>query len=168
MPASEQGVTISHHRYSFIPRALCFVTHGQDVLLLKGAPTKKIWANKYNGLGGHIERNETVRQAAVREIAEESGLQLAEVELVGVVNIDPGAGQGIGMFVFRGQAPHRQVIPSGEGLLEWVPIADIHRYDLVEDLHQILPLALQAQRPFFAHYSYNSDDQLVIAIENTP
>lgn len=168
MPANEQGVTISRHRYSFIPRALCFVTHKRDVLLLKGAPTKKIWANKYNGLGGHIERNETIHQAALREIAEESGLQLSEVELVGVVNIDPGEGQGIGMFVFRGQAPHRQVIASGEGTLEWVSIADIHRYDLVEDLHQILPLALQVHRPFFAHYSYNSDDQLVIVLENTP
>src|SRR5260370_42114690 len=64
----------SSPRYSIIPRVLCFVTWMDEVLLLKGAPDKKLWAGKYNGLGGHVERGESGHAAAQREILEESGL----------------------------------------------------------------------------------------------
>ena len=68
MPASDQGVATSQDRYTLVPRVLCFVTSGDEVLLLKGAPGKKIWPGKYNGLGGHVERGESVHAAARREI----------------------------------------------------------------------------------------------------
>lgn len=165
MPASEQGVAKSSGRYSLIPRVLCFLTHGNDVLLLKGAPTKKIWANYYNGVGGHIERNESVRQAAIREIAEETGLQVETVELVGLVNIDTGEAQGIGMFVFRAEAPSRAVIPSVEGELTWVEVSRMLDYPLVEDLKTILPLALTCKNPFFARYFYDAQDRWQIVID---
>ena len=42
-------------RYQVVPRTLCFIIHDDDVLLLRGAPTKRIWPNKYNGVGGHVE-----------------------------------------------------------------------------------------------------------------
>jgi len=53
MPVSEQGLDLS--RYMLIPRVLVFVKRGTSVLLIKGAATKRIWANKYNGVGGHVE-----------------------------------------------------------------------------------------------------------------
>jgi len=56
MPKSEQGVTFD--RYAIIPRTLIFITRegpsGLEVLLIKGAPTKRLWANRYNGVGGHV------------------------------------------------------------------------------------------------------------------
>jgi hypothetical protein len=60
-------------RYSIIPRTLVFLTRDNDVLLLQGAPTKRLWAGKYNGLGGHIEPGETPYQAAVRKLARRPG-----------------------------------------------------------------------------------------------
>ncbi|HLB48576.1 MAG TPA: NUDIX domain-containing protein, partial [Anaerolineales bacterium] len=65
MPATDQG--IRPERYQLIPRVLIFITHGREVLLLKGAPTKRIWASKYNGVGGHVERGEDFISAARRE-----------------------------------------------------------------------------------------------------
>jgi len=65
MPQSNQGVT--NDRYTVIPRTAIFLRRGDLVLLLKGAPTKRLWANKYNGLGGHLERGEDVLSAAKRE-----------------------------------------------------------------------------------------------------
>jgi 8-oxo-dGTP diphosphatase len=47
-----------------IPRVAVFLRRNDSYLLLKGAPTKRLWANKYNGLGGHIERGEDVLSAA--------------------------------------------------------------------------------------------------------
>ena len=52
MPKSDQGVR--NDRYKIIPRTLIFVTRGEQVLLLKGAEHKRLWANQYNGIGGHV------------------------------------------------------------------------------------------------------------------
>lgn len=62
MPSSDQG--INRERYMLIPRMLIFLRRGESVLLLKGAPTKRLWAGKYNGVGGHVERGEDILSAA--------------------------------------------------------------------------------------------------------
>ncbi len=165
MPAADQGVKKSKNRYSLIPRTLNFITHGDDILMIKGAPNKKLWANKYNGVGGHVEAREDIASSAKREILEETGLTVTNPELCGVVNISTGEQQGIVMFVFRAAAATREVIASDEGGLEWIPIADIASYPLVEDLQTIVPKALEADRPtrpFSALYTYNDADELVI------
>ena len=69
MPQSDQGIT--KDRYTVVPRVAIFLRRGDAVLLLKGAPTKRLWANKYNGLGGHVERGEDAMSAARRELLEE-------------------------------------------------------------------------------------------------
>jgi 8-oxo-dGTP diphosphatase len=68
MPKSEQGV--NQGRFSVIPRTLIFITHGDKILLIKGSPFKRLWANQYNGIGGHIEKGEDVLSAARRELRE--------------------------------------------------------------------------------------------------
>ena len=55
MSASEQGADATAGRWLTIPRTLCFVMNGSDVLLMKRSPHKKIFPNRYNGVGGHIE-----------------------------------------------------------------------------------------------------------------
>ena len=74
MNSTEQG-TRAPGRHLVVPRVLIFLTRTtgagvQEVLLLKGAPTKRLWANKYNGLGGHVEATEDVYAAARREVHE--------------------------------------------------------------------------------------------------
>jgi 8-oxo-dGTP diphosphatase len=154
-------------RYQVVPRTLCFVTHGEDVLLLRGAPDKRIWPNKYNGVGGHVEPDEDVHSAALREIREETGLEVHDLRLRGVINIpvDAGNNTGIVVFVFTATAASREVQPSDEGLLEWIGHDQLAKLDLVEDLPTLLPrvLAMGADEPpFFAHYHYDEQDQLVI------
>jgi 8-oxo-dGTP diphosphatase len=150
-------------RYSLVPRALCFVTSGRDVLLLKGAPNKKLWAGKYNGLGGHVERGESVYAAARREIMEEAGLAAIDLQLRGVVTIDVQAGPGIGLFVFTATAPSREVTASAEGALAWVPRDQVAALETVEDLPILLPLLFSlppGAPPFGGHYSYAPDGGL--------
>jgi len=79
MPHSDQGVTAD--RYTVIPRTAIFLRRGDSYLLLKGAPTKRLWANKYNGLGGHVERGEDVLSATRRELLEETDLTLGNTRM---------------------------------------------------------------------------------------
>ncbi len=167
MPKSDQGIDISlkRQRYTVIPRTLVFITRDDRVLLLRGAPTKRIWANKYNGIGGHIERDEDVYTATQREVREETGLDIDDLRLVGLINIDGDQPAGIMLFVFTAQSRSGTPTPSEEGTLEWIERDQLAQIDLVEDLPAILPRALDLPLnapPFFAHYHYDERERLII------
>ncbi|HEX2981277.1 MAG TPA: NUDIX domain-containing protein [Anaerolineaceae bacterium] len=166
MGKAEQGVTTD--RYTMVPRTLVFLTRGDRVLLLKGASTKRIWPNRYNGVGGHIERGENVIASARREVLEETGLKPDDLWLTGVIAIDSGSQTGIMVFVFRGTSHHGETKASNEGQLEWIRLTDLPNLDLVEDVPQLLERVMTKEKgnvPFFARYSYNAADQLVMQFE---
>lgn len=166
MGRDDQGVEKSRGRYHVVPRTLCFVRNGADVLLLKGAPTKRIWANRYNGLGGHVERGEDLYNATLREVQEEAGLTLRELRLAAVVHADGGDPLlGILFFVFTGWSETRDVVPSSEGSLEWCNVGALPVDAMAPDLPVILPRVLSLPAgapPLFLAYSYDENDQLVI------
>lgn len=168
MPRTEQGVEVSlkRNRYTAIPRTLCFITRGRDeVLLLRGAPTKRIWANQYNGIGGHLERDEDILASVEREVREETGLAVEHVVLRGVINVDAGDKVGILVFIFSAEYTHGNLVPSEEGALEWIRRDQLAALPLVPDLRAIVPRILDSAAnasPFFARTYYDESDQLVI------
>lgn len=166
MGREDQGVAVSRGRYQVIPRTLCFVTHDDDVLLLLGGPHKRIWAGRYNGVGGHIEPGEDIYAATLREVAEETGLTVRDVRLRGVVHADAGdPAVGILFFVFTAAADSRDTAPCPDGALAWWPADALPTAKMVEDLPALLPRVLAmgpADPPFFAAYNYDQADRLVI------
>jgi 8-oxo-dGTP diphosphatase len=170
MQSNEQGVReTGRRRYSAIPRTLLFITNttqaGRDLLLLKGAPTKRLWANRYNGLGGHIEANEDVLSAAQRELIEESGLTDVTLTLRGVINIDTGVDEqgprpGVLLFVLVGETQVREVKSTAEGTPEWIPLTQLEDYPLLDDLYAVIPLALADGAIFYGQYSPRADGSM--------
>ncbi len=160
MPVSEQGV--SRARYTLVPRVLIFVRRGTRVLLLKGAPDKRLWAGKYNGLGGHVEPGEDLLSAARRELAEEAGLE-ADLRLCGTVIVDTGQTPGVGLFVFAGEWTGGEPRPSAEGRLEWVETSAVSSLPCVEDLPVLLDAVLRrgpGDPPFSARSFYDAEGRL--------
>ena len=148
-------------RYLTVPRTLCFVLNGDDVLLIRRSLHKRLFPGKVNGVGGHVETGEDVVVSAAREIFEEKGLRVHDLRLAGVVHVDGRLGQtdplpdgtvpGVMVFVFTAQAAGRDICPGDEGDLLWVPLSEVHGLDWVDGDPRLLLLALEARdsrRPF--------------------
>ncbi len=170
MGAKDQGADATEGRWLVIPRTLCFVTHGNDVLLIKRAAHKRVYPGLYNGVGGHLERDEDPLSGAVREIQEETGLDVTNVRLRGIIHVDAGETNGIMVFVFRAEALTREVSATDEGTLEWVSRDRVQQLPLVEDLPILLDKVLESDAEgelFFAHTSYDEADRLIMLFANS-
>jgi 8-oxo-dGTP diphosphatase len=163
MGAKEQGANATQGRWLTIPRTLSFVFNGEDVLLMKRAAHKRVFPNRYSGVGGHVERDEDPLTSARREIEEETGLSVHDIWLRAIYNIDSGEQIGIFLLVFTAYSRTRDVVANSEGTLHWIPQNEILNLDLVDDLPQIIPRILAMQptdAPYFVHVSYDDADEI--------
>jgi 8-oxo-dGTP diphosphatase len=161
MGREEQGVRATS-RYALVPRTLVFLFRGEQVLLVRGASSKRIWPDRYNGIGGHVERGEDPHSAALRELAEETGLEEVALDLAGLITVDVTPERGVLVCVFRGSVRgDPPLVASAEGSLEWVQANSVPRLAHVPDLSALMTQLL-AQRagapPFLARSWYDAED----------
>jgi len=143
---------VDSSRFTLVPRVLIVATRGNDVLLLQRAMHKKLWPGLYNAPGGHVEQGETPAEAAVRELAEETGLQADALTLRGLLIGDAvGELPGVMVFIYHAQVSGQLHARNAEGVPHWIPRAHLPHIPTLPDLPQILNLTLD-QDAFFYIY----------------
>lgn len=162
MQWSDQGASRAG-RHTVIPRTLCFLRHENHLLLLRGAPNKRLWAGQLNGIGGHIEPGETPLEGAYRELREEAGIVPSDLALRAVVHVSSDHHEpGVLLLVYLGSAPSRAVCAGPEGEPVWCDLEHLPWPEMVGDLPSLLPLLLDDDRPgiIYGEYRANPDGSM--------
>lgn len=164
MKISEQG--FNPNRYKVIIRTLIFIFYKDEILLLLGASDKKIWANLFNGIGGHVEPGEDIYSAAQRELLEETGITCDSLKQNGTIIIDINNSEGIEIHIFSGNVKSKNIVSSKEGELHWIPITQLNNYPLVEDLYKIIPMVLDPEIEYISGLYQYDEEKLVMKFNN--
>jgi 8-oxo-dGTP diphosphatase len=100
---------------------LCYMKHnGQTLMVLRNKKPGDIHAGKWNGLGGKFEPGETPEECVIREVREESGLEIANPRLHGLLMFPGFKGNDWYVFVFSAAEFSGELIDSPEGELRWI------------------------------------------------
>lgn len=122
---------------------LCLIRKGNEYLLQDRV--KKDWKG-FTLPGGHVEPGESIVDAVVREMKEETGLTVEHPKLCGVKQFPlKGDGDETGrylVFLFVADKFSGEVISSEEGAMHWVKIEDLPKVNLVNDFTELLEVML--------------------------
>ena len=117
---------------------LCLL-HRDNQYLLQDR-IKKDWQG-YTLPGGHIEPGESIVDAVVREMQEETGLTVLDPKLCGVKQFPIEGGRYI-VFLFTATEYTGQLVSSAEGAMHWVNKDKLHTVNTVNDLGELLQVML--------------------------
>ena len=118
---------------------LCLL-HKDGAYLLQDR-IKKDWKG-YTLPGGHIEPEESIVDAVVREMKEETGLTVLNPRLCGVKQFPMEGGRYL-VFLFEATEYEGELISSEEGTMHWVPVENLKNVNLVKDFMDLVQVMLE-------------------------
>ncbi len=147
---------------------LCYLKRDNQYLMLHRTVKKNdVNKDKWIGVGGHFEADESPEDCVIREVREETGYTLEQYTLHGVVTfISAKQEEAEYMFVYTASAWSGEPIPCNEGELEWVDIDKVPELNTWEGDRIFLRL-LRENAPFFTlKLVYDKDDVMTEAVLN--
>ncbi len=127
-------------RISEIDLTNMVMVYREDGSFLVQMREKNDWPG-INFPGGHIEDNETTEESAVREIREETGLEIRDLEPCGYFEWNvPNAKIRYMSLLFRTKTFSGELHPSKEGKVFWIKEKDLGKYPLSTDFDKVLSI----------------------------
>ena len=132
---------------------------GQFLMLYRNKKEHDINKGKWIGIGGHIEEGETKERALIREIKEETGLNVLHYIYRGELLFVNNDFEEV-MYLYLVDDISGNVIDCDEGELAWVKQDDLMSLNMWEGDYKFLPLLINTDKFIRLELRY-CDDQLV-------
>lgn len=133
-----------------------------------GLKQRKIGAGRYNGFGGEVEPHQTIGDATIAELQEESGLAATVLEYAAVIHFSfPGKTEGFRIHVSMVPAYEGAVRTTPEMTPQWIkremllsPESPFYERMLPADPCW-LPLVMRGKK-LIAFFEYNNNKEFII------
>ena len=105
---------------------LCYIEQNNKYLMLHRIKKENdLNKDKWVGVGGKFEENETPDECILRETYEETGLTLLKYRLRGIVTFISDKWEGEYMYLYTATEFMGDICECSEGNLEWVDKAEV-------------------------------------------
>ena len=139
---------------------LCYIENDRQEYLMLHRIKKKNDVNqdKWIGVGGKFEADESPEECLLRETWEETGLTLTDYRLRGIVTFVSDQWETEYMFLYTASGYTGALKECDEGVLEWVGKAQVEQLPIWEG-DRIFFRLLWEERPFFSlKLTYRGDE----------
>ena len=128
-------------------------------------PNQGLW----NGVGGHLEPGESPRECILREVFEETGYRLGQVNFAGILTWNGFETPPGGLYIFTAAAPAGEPRESVEGALAWKPRDWVlSSPEVVSNIHIFGPHVFNGSPPQVYHFEYQAGEIARYAIGPYP
>lgn len=145
---------------------LCYIEKDDQYLMLhRVSKENDINKDKWIGVGGHFEPDESPEDCLLREVREETGFTLTSYHFRGIVTFISDKWQTEYMCLYTADGFEGEMTECEEGVLTWVPKSEIENLTIWEGDKIFLKLLAQ-EAPFFSLKLRYEGDTLVEAVLN--
>ncbi len=142
---------------------LCYIENDKDEYLMLHRTKKKNDQShdKWLGVGGKFEADESPEECMLREVKEETGLELSEYTFRGIVTFVSEVWETEYMNIFTAKYPGGPVADCNEGELVWIPKSELMKLQLWEGDRIFLKHLIDHDDFFSLKFEYDKDEKLV-------
>jgi 8-oxo-dGTP diphosphatase/2-hydroxy-dATP diphosphatase len=138
---------------------LCLVYQHPNILL--GMKKRGFGVGKWNGFGGKVLPTETIEEAARREVQEEAGIEVKDLNKMGILDfIFTDRPEVLEVHVFRSDEFSGTVTESEEMKPQWFQIDEIPFDQMWPDDKYWLPLFLSGKK-FKGRFSFGESNAIL-------
>jgi len=124
---------------------LCIIHQHPRVLL--GMKKRGFGAGRWNGFGGKVTAEETVEDAAKRELREEAGIEVIHLDKVGIIDFEfKGNPEILQVHIFKSDSFSGEPNESEEMKPQWFHIDEIPFKEMWPDDMHWMPLFLSGKK----------------------
>ena len=149
-----------------INTTLCYISRGSEYLMLHRVKKQNdVNRDKWIGIGGKFEPDESPDECLLREAKEETGLTLTSWRYRGIVTFVNTVCESEYMHLFTSDDYEGEIKQCDEGVLEWIDRKRLYDLTLWEGDRIFLKL-LETDEPFFSLKLCYDGDELKSAVLN--
>lgn len=143
---------------------LCYIEQdGRYLMLHRTVKKHDVNKDKWIGVGGHFEEDESPEECLLREVWEETGYTLTSYRFRGLVTFVSGSGVTEYMSLYTADGFTGEPIACNEGDLEWVDKEEVLKLNIWEGDKIFFRLMEETEEFFSLKLVYDGKDTLVSA-----